>query len=279
MIGFVFCIRLTYAWCQIPGFLSLGFFHVRIALEWKNFVKMLGEYYPDAKRVRIEVDGVAMEYPAEDYYKHHKLEEATDKLAKQLKEAPLSPSPVRKKISTPTSPPKQITKSRDNTKQKTVLNKEVVINTQRLEQEFRPKSETKPQLPKPPPPPKEARRELTAVEESAKLIKNVKIDKDDASNPVKSVGIKHSEPVKSVDSSQAITKEIVRPTPNLDKPFEHKFFGSQLLVGKRMIIGNLPRKLHTLEIIGKQLLIDTVPHPINEGELENLKRIIRENRA
>jgi hypothetical protein len=58
----------------------------------------------------------------------------------------------------------------------------------------------------------------------------------------------------------------------------HKFFGSQLLVGDRVIISNHPRKLHTLEIIKKQMIIDNIPYPINEGDLENIKRIIRESR-
>lgn len=64
-----------------------------------------------------------------------------------------------------------------------------------------------------------------------------------------------------------------------DASFVHDFFGSKLVVNNATLVSNLSRKKHRLEITGNQLFIDNDPHPINQGELERIKKVIRDSRA
>lgn len=64
-------------------------------------------------------------------------------------------------------------------------------------------------------------------------------------------------------------------TPNLSASFEHRFYGSSLTIGEIRIGGGLSKGLHTLEITKDQLLIDSVPQNVNQGDLERIKEMIR----
>lgn len=61
--------------------------------------------------------------------------------------------------------------------------------------------------------------------------------------------------------------------------FVHDFFGSKLVVNNATLVSNLSRKKHRLEITGNQMFIDNDPYPINQGELERIKKVIRDSRA
>jgi hypothetical protein len=53
--------------------------------------------------------------------------------------------------------------------------------------------------------------------------------------------------------------------------FSHKFFGSQLIVGKITVIKGLSSIQHSLEIEGNQLFIDNMPHAINPHDLQRIR--------
>jgi hypothetical protein len=87
---------------------------------------------------------------------------------------------------------------------------------------------------------------------------------------------------KTVFIEEATTDSNVSPrlsqvsTEKLKGEFAHKFFGSQLMIGDRILVPGLPKKLHLLEItLQDQVFIDGVPQMINVGDLEELKRVIR----
>jgi hypothetical protein len=66
-------------------------------------------------------------------------------------------------------------------------------------------------------------------------------------------------------------------TPPLKGDFEWKFFGSQLSVGDKTIWTGLPKKMHLLEITRDDIVyLDGTPKQIHPGELESLKRTIRD---
>lgn len=67
-------------------------------------------------------------------------------------------------------------------------------------------------------------------------------------------------------------------TAPIPTTFIHDFFGSQLTIGDMVIGKGLAKKKHRLEITHDQLTIDSVPQDVNQGELERIKQIIRENR-
>ena len=68
-----------------------------------------------------------------------------------------------------------------------------------------------------------------------------------------------------------------KSTPKLTGDFEWKFYGSQLSVGEKMIWQGLPKKMHLLEITAQdQVYLDGTPKQIHPGELESLKRTIRD---
>lgn len=68
-----------------------------------------------------------------------------------------------------------------------------------------------------------------------------------------------------------------KQTPKLTGDFEWKFYGSQLSVGDKTIWSGLPKKMHLLEITSQdQVYLDGTPKQIHPGELESLKRTIRD---
>lgn len=68
-----------------------------------------------------------------------------------------------------------------------------------------------------------------------------------------------------------------KPTPPLKGEFQWKFYGSQLAIGEKIVFAGLPKKMHLLEITGKdEIYLDGEPKQIHPGELESLKRTIRE---
>lgn len=68
-----------------------------------------------------------------------------------------------------------------------------------------------------------------------------------------------------------------KPTPPLKGDFQWKFYGSQLSVGDKLVFSGLPKKLHLLEITPQdQVYLNGTPMQIHPGELESLKRTIRD---
>lgn len=68
-----------------------------------------------------------------------------------------------------------------------------------------------------------------------------------------------------------------KPTPPLKGEFQWKFYGSQLSVGDKIVFQGLPKKMHLLEITGKdEVYLDGTPKQIHPGELESLKQTIRD---
>jgi hypothetical protein len=54
--------------------------------------------------------------------------------------------------------------------------------------------------------------------------------------------------------------------------FYHKFYGSQLVVGKTPVVQNLPTQLHALEITkGGQLFVDNIPYEVNPSDIHRIK--------
>jgi len=57
------------------------------------------------------------------------------------------------------------------------------------------------------------------------------------------------------------------------KPFEHKFFGTQLVVDDIVVIRQLNNHLHHMEITAHgQLYIDKQPYPVNPTDLMKIKK-------
>lgn len=57
-----------------------------------------------------------------------------------------------------------------------------------------------------------------------------------------------------------------------NRPFYHKFYGSQLIVGDVVIKSNLDKKMHNLEILpNSQAFIDGKPEAINPTDLMKIK--------
>ena len=80
----------------------------------------------------------------------------------------------------------------------------------------------------------------------------------------------------AIAPAQTQQPKAVQPTEKLKGEFSMKFFGSQLMVGDRVIKGALPKKLHLLEITTQdQVFIDGVPQTLHISDLEELKRVIR----
>ena len=67
-------------------------------------------------------------------------------------------------------------------------------------------------------------------------------------------------------------------TPPLEDVFKHKFFGSSLTIGDIRLFNGLSKQLHTLEIIGNSLYVDNIVQQVNVGDLERIKKLIRESR-
>lgn len=54
--------------------------------------------------------------------------------------------------------------------------------------------------------------------------------------------------------------------------FQHRFYGSQLIVGETVVVRGLSPTLHNMEITPKgQLFVDNLPHTINPGDLVRVK--------
>jgi hypothetical protein len=69
----------------------------------------------------------------------------------------------------------------------------------------------------------------------------------------------------------------VKMTEKLKGEFAYKFFGSQLMLGDRILKGGLPRKLHLLEITTQdQIFIDGQPLEVHPKDIEDLKKVIRD---
>lgn len=69
-----------------------------------------------------------------------------------------------------------------------------------------------------------------------------------------------------------------KPSAPLDKPFEHKFYGTQLTVGNFRVVSNLSKGMHRLEIVQNQLYVDNKPYSANFGDVERMKSMIRGGR-
>jgi uncharacterized protein YoxC len=67
-------------------------------------------------------------------------------------------------------------------------------------------------------------------------------------------------------------------TPPLETPFEHKFFGTMLLVNGDVLIYGLDNHLHHMEIVDNSCYIDKKPWPVNAGDLERIKAAVRKSR-
>lgn len=55
------------------------------------------------------------------------------------------------------------------------------------------------------------------------------------------------------------------------KSFEHRFFGSQLIVQNVVVAKNLDRRLHQMEIMGNKVYIDGNPYAVNPTDLMKIK--------
>ena len=82
---------------------------------------------------------------------------------------------------------------------------------------------------------------------------------------VKRVGDPYSDPKKEVPVSPAVTVE---------PGFEHKFYGTQLMVNGARIVSGLSNGLHLLEIVQEQMYVDGKIYPTNAGDLEKIQKII-----
>jgi hypothetical protein len=58
----------------------------------------------------------------------------------------------------------------------------------------------------------------------------------------------------------------------LNGHFSHRFFGSQLLVGDRAVLGSLSRAHHRIEITAEnRVFIDNVPFEMAPGDAHGIK--------
>jgi hypothetical protein len=65
---------------------------------------------------------------------------------------------------------------------------------------------------------------------------------------------------------------LIDADPLKGKTFNHKFFGSALIVGNRTLMSGLSVGMHTLEITaGSQVFIDNNPYPVNPTDLVKIK--------
>lgn len=66
----------------------------------------------------------------------------------------------------------------------------------------------------------------------------------------------------------------------LNDHFTHKFFGSQLVVGDRLVIGGLSRRPHTVEITKEnRVFVDNVPFDMAQGDAFQIKSELIRSRA
>lgn len=69
-------------------------------------------------------------------------------------------------------------------------------------------------------------------------------------------------------------QEMINKTTHDVKNFEHKFFGTVLMIDGRVIIDSLPRKLHTFEVVDGQCYIDGREVKVHPDEVLKLARTI-----
>ena len=67
---------------------------------------------------------------------------------------------------------------------------------------------------------------------------------------------------------------MINKTTHDVKNFEHKFFGTVLMIDGRVIIDSLPRKLHTFEVVDGQCYIDGREVKVHPDEVLKLARTI-----
>lgn len=67
-------------------------------------------------------------------------------------------------------------------------------------------------------------------------------------------------------------QSLVETDPQRGKSFNHKFYGSALIVGSRTLMSGLSVGLHTLEITaGNQVFVDNNPYSVNPTDLVKIK--------
>lgn len=108
---------------------------------------------------------------------------------------------------------------------------------------------------------------------------NIRVKMDETKRKSLAVGNRHLVPagwenvVTATSSGDPTPKTVM--VEKLKGEFAHKFYGSQLMIGDRIVVGSLPKKLHTLEITDQdQVFIDGVPQLLHVSDIEDLKRVV-----
>jgi hypothetical protein len=62
--------------------------------------------------------------------------------------------------------------------------------------------------------------------------------------------------------------------------FYHKFFGSQLIVGERVVLSGLTKKIHAMEITKSgQLFVDNIPFEMNPTDIVRMREELAKSRT